>query len=188
MFRAYYIPALSVLLIVLVMAFITYPRYLALLDSYQNMKEHELAFQENEAYLEDLRSMSQFVQRRESDVVKIHSSLPSDLDLPSVMAHVNSLAAANGFSMRRVEEFVSSPARLQESPDLQQHRVDLVLTGFYGDEGENAPLRNFLEGLERSARFFQIETVSVQEDRQLVTVGDTPAGVIVRMSLLFYSY
>lgn len=186
MFRTYYIPLIVIFLTILIAVVITYPRYLAFLDSYTEMRENDLALQESEIYLEELKDMRTFLNANRSDVTKLQSAIPSSPDLPAVMNYVTNVAGANGFSLRAIEEFISAPARIREAPMLQEHRVSLVLTGSYGgQDGQGENFKNFLHEIERSARFIQVESLSIQEDRQLVVTGN---GVIIRMTLVFYSY
>lgn len=101
--------------------------------------------------LAQLKKTELKVQEHQEDFAKITQAIPSDIALPALYDHIQSLRASTGLLLESIEG-----AEQQESSDaLSRIVVSINVTGSY------EAMKQFLRALEISPRFFNVRTLSV---------------------------
>lgn len=149
------------------------PNYREIKKLMQIEKEHKQELDYQKKYLADLNNANQALGKYQDPMAKVDSSLPKDMDLPSLYHHIQDLASKNGLLLKQV-----SPPAISSADELQQGKEISLL---FPLSGSYESLKTFLTSISQSSRWLRVESVGFSSPDK-GTVFDFAIGLAV------YSY
>lgn len=167
--------------------FFTLPKYQELLSFSQEVARFQAEVQNQAVYFNSLKSASEELKNYQDKISKINSALPEDPSLSTLSAFLNQKAFQNGLILKKIvkasttkseeikaeeEEAITEAttelatttdeniSAIEENQELQETIVNLSLIGSYPS------FRNFLSAVERSARFIEVEKISINQSKE----------------------
>jgi Tfp pilus assembly protein PilO len=125
------------------------------------------------SYYKELDEISNQLEKYSGEMSKIDLALPSEIFAPVLFDFFRNKAAESGLILDVPNSITSSPSKID--PVLQEHSATLFVTGSYSS------IKNFLEVLENSARFFEVENISLGSDNK-------DSVFSANLTVKFYSY
>lgn len=131
-------------------------------------------------YFKDLKDSSEKLKNYENQLAKIDSALPKDPSLPSFFNSVSKLAQKTGTTLKEIKSTRASPST--EFPEFRETEITFIVSGFYPS------LRDFISGLERSARMVKIEDISFSVPKE-EEISPAERGIFnFELKVKIYSY
>jgi Tfp pilus assembly protein PilO len=177
--------------ILLFIAFLSFvylimPEYDALDKAKQNRKERELELRSVENYYEKIQGHVDQLEEHKENLSKIDSALPNSASFSAVANFLQTASSESGVFLETISvkssEVQSTPKKgedvgdKKELPsDVSRSLAEIQVYGHYDN------FKNFIELIERSARFFEIRNINLST----AGIEEVP---ILDLSLNFYSY
>ena len=154
----------------LLVFFLVWPEMQDLESLKSELSRKKLELQYKGEYFSHLRNLSNELEQYQEDLAKIDSALPAAPSLPSLFDFFQKTTSENGLVLRSINfSLPSSQTReeitaftgeeesisQQSLTEVQEIRFSLGLSGSY------SAFKNFLFALERSARFWEVESFSL---------------------------
>lgn len=151
-----YLPAFIILffLLVLIMGWlIIWPKFGEYSDLKQNIEIKQIELQYKEEYIAKLQGLKSKLEEKKDQVNKIGSALPDENSTPSIYKFIEESASASGMVLEGISPF--SEAVSQINSRLNETTFSINISGTY------PAFKSFLTALERSARLFDMSSVSL---------------------------
>lgn len=114
-------------------------------------------YQAKEAYLKKLDELNgQFATFEPEDVKRLRSMIPSDEDVPGILAMLEASAKASDVQLTSVNFGISDTTGLPDVAGLSA--INVTLTLLHGDYGR---FKLFLESLEANLRLFDVRSANI---------------------------
>ena len=149
-------PILSTTIIFLIdlviLGVLVFPKYQKFQELQSKIKINETDLKNNEEYLTSLNEIYSKAEGMKSQLAKIDSALPSELFLPSFLDFLQKTVSENGLILTNVS--LSETLSLKTTERIKETSLSLSVSGSY------SAFKNFLSGLEKSARLIEIPNIS----------------------------
>lgn len=147
------------------MLFLVWPSFQKLKKLKLIAQKRKIELQRQEDYYFHLRETWQKLKEHQDTLEKIDTALPSEPEIARLLNFLSQLAQENGLLLNEIGPFATKKAtflkkkqfkkeKLSSRKELQETVFPLSLSGNYHS------LKNFLEGLEKSARLIEVEEIS----------------------------
>jgi Tfp pilus assembly protein PilO len=153
------------LLIIIIFFIVLSLELLLFLPKYQNFKSSQLAIKETEQeikqyqnYFSKIEQASEELKKYSDALSKIDSALPPEPTLIPVYYFLQKNSSQSGLVFKEIGAVKT--IALEEKPVIQKHTFPVSFSGSY------FALKNFLSVLEKSARLFEIESISFSSPRE----------------------
>jgi len=133
--------------------FIIWPKFNEQADLKQSIEIKQIELTYKEQYIEKLEGIQSKLDASEGQISKIESALPSENSAPSVYKFVEESASSAGLVLNSISPFAENPSQINTR--LSETSFSLDLSGSY------SALKAFLSTLEKSARLFDMNSVSL---------------------------
>jgi Tfp pilus assembly protein PilO len=161
---------------------LVYPQYQKLIFKKEIISKKEQEFKLYDDYVKNLKENSQKLEQYQKELSKIDQALPTAPYLPEILSYLTLNSGANGLLVKKFSFSITEPKKETEKlpsktpslPLFKEIKILLSLTGSY--EG----LKNFLSSLEKSARLFEVEKISLSLTKEGLFVFD--------LAIKIYSY
>ena len=127
-----------------------WPKYQRLQELKMTIKDKQEELESRERYLADLKKISEEIDKSSESLAKIDAALPAEISLPDLYNFFLKATSQNGLILRDLT--TSGPSSF--SGRINQLTISLSLSSSYPS------FKNFLSYLEKSSRFFEIESFS----------------------------
>ena len=109
---------------------------------------------DSQAYLEKV-AKSSFISPEEN--VYLSMAVPDNFDFTAIASQLTSLAQAYGFNVTSIQadKIKSADASANKANSIQKIKINLNIIG-----GDFSRLKSFLDGMEKSAMIFDIQSIS----------------------------
>lgn len=145
---------ISIVLLVVVVVFglgIIWPKYQDFKNLQLEIGNAKLEVKYKEEYFQDLRKTLEEFQNYQSNLKKIDSALPSELDFPNLFNFLQNLAAQNELILGSIASTLQPASKEKKIGEIS---LSLSLSGTYPD------LKKFLVSLEKQAKLFETKSIS----------------------------
>jgi len=154
-----YITALSLVLAVILMVVLLWPKYQDLQELTAFLEQKETELQLKKDYFSQLRETSRKLEEYGENLSKINSALPEDPSLPSLFDYIQQTASQTGLLLEKIELRGIKPAK--KNSKIREIHLNFILSGLYPD------FKNFLSALEKSARLIQVQKIMFSTPQDL---------------------
>jgi Tfp pilus assembly protein PilO len=151
-----YLPLMLILFFVLVLVIgwiIIWPKFNDYSGLKQSIEIKEIELRYKEEYIEKLQGIKDKLDESGVQISKIASALPSENSAPSVYKFIEETASGAGLVLNDISPFQEDPSQINTR--LKETSFSLSLSGSY------SALKVFLSVLERSARLFDMNSMSL---------------------------
>lgn len=142
---------ISLLGVFIIGFFLIFPRYQNLKETNLKVQEKRTELQYKEEYFSNIRKTSDELKNYEGELSKIDSAFPADPSLPSLFNFLEKTASQNGLILKYIGTFSVNSS--EEKPAIKDISINVTVAGSY------PAFKNFLVGLEKTARFIEVENV-----------------------------
>jgi len=150
------------------------PKYQDLKISQLKIKEMQAEIKQWEEYFSNLEKTSQELEKYKDVLSKLDSAIPNELSLPSIYNFFQKTSSQSGLFLKEIGSVTTVP--IDQISEIKGHSLTISLSGSY------LSLKNFLSTLEKSARFFEIESISFSAPQK------TGEALIFNLRIKAYSY
>lgn len=172
------ITVICLLFTIVLGVFLAWPQYQDLKSLQKKNIEKKTELQYKEEYFLNLKEISEELKQYPDSLSKIDSFLPSYLSLPNLFNFLQKMSSEYGLILKTIGQLTTSS--LKEREKVQQHSLDLSLSGSYSS------FKNFLSGLEKSARLAEVEFIYFSTPKEKLLTKETPFTFNIKIK--FYSY
>ena len=147
-------PLLTLIAIALsaaVIFFFDWPKYKQFSSLEQQITDKKAELQSQKSYYEQVTKTENELQQYKDALAIINSALPEQDSVPDLLNFMQKSAAQSGLVIKQVAPFSVAP---EKDSDIRITRVNIELQGDYNG------LKQFLESLEDSARFIEVNKVT----------------------------
>ena len=165
---------------------LVWPKYQDFIDLRKKIEGKKIELKTQANYFEDLQKISKELKKYQSQISKIDSALPEKISLPEVLNFLQKISSQSGLLLKNIspktialevtkpgEEEITEETKIIKGPEIKETKINLSLTGDYPS------FKNFLSLLEKSARLFEIESISLSSDKE---------GLNFDLKIKVYSY
>jgi len=161
---------------------LVWPKYQDFIDLRKKIEGKKIELKTQANYFEDLQKISKELKKYQSQISKIDSALPEKISLPEVLNFLQKISSQSGLLLKNisptkialeVEKPKEEEIKIIKGPGIKETKINLSLTGDYPS------FKNFLSLLEKSARLFEIESISLSSDKE---------GLNFDLKIKVYSY
>lgn len=144
--------ALMLFAILLLIFFLVVPKYNQFKDLQQKIGEQQSAYDAKFAYYSEVDKVYQQIQAKKEIVDKIDSAIPSNVSYGPLVYFFQKKGMENGMITRGL--FLTKAAPINPEKNLKEIGFSLDVLGSY------SALKSFLSSLEKSARLFEVSSIS----------------------------
>jgi len=134
------------------------PKYQTLKSSRSTIKDTQQEIKQYQDYFSKIEKTSEELKKYSDALSKIDFALPSDPSLIPVYYFLQKNSAQAGLAFKDIG--VAKTSAMEEKPAIQKHTFSASFSGSY------FALKNFLSVLEKSARLFEVESISFSSPPQ----------------------
>jgi Tfp pilus assembly protein PilO len=164
----------SIIISIILVAFLVWPEYMAFSDASKQLSQKILQLENQNKYIQSLKVADSQLKEKTELVEKINSALPNEVDIPSLLEFLQKASISSGVSLNKISwESVSFGG---EKEKIKKHYFGAEITGSY------FALKNFLFAVETSARLINIEQLSFTTSSE----SNKPATIQIRASVSSY--
>jgi len=149
-----YIVTLSVILVIILIVFLVWPKYQDLRASQLAVRQGEENLRVEEEYFAEIINLSKKLRSHEGALERVDSALPDEMSLPAVFDYFQKTAAKTGLVLEEINPEGNVHTEDDASEVIETH-ISMSLSGKYDPD-----LNNFLSAIEGSARLFAVEQIS----------------------------
>lgn len=137
------------------------PNYSAFLKLQKQITERQIEVKEKQEYINSIKKIKADIEEYQEFLVKIESSLPQDVSLPSLLNFFQNKASSSGLVMDNMApsaEDASNLSTVNEEDTVQNERIkenDFQLSVM----GSFESFRSFLLSLEKSSRLVEVQSI-----------------------------
>jgi len=150
------------------------PKYQNLKSSQTTIKDTEQEIKQYQAYFSKIEKTSEELKKYSNALSKIDFALPSEPDLIPVYYFLQKNSAQAGLVFKNIG--AAKTAVMEEKPAIQKHTFPVSFAGSY------FAFKNFLSVLEKSARLFEVESISFSSPK------DKEGTFIFNLTISAHSY
>jgi len=159
---------MSIQLIILIFsAFLFLGIYFFLWPKYQNfnnlklmLKQKEIDLQNKENYFSELSQISQKLNKEyNQEISKLDLAFPISFSVFEIMLLLKKESSENGLILEKLD--ITPPSNIKkETLEIQEIPIKISLSGSYSS------IKNFLSSLQKNARFFNIQSISLSPGKK----------------------
>lgn len=156
-----YVPLIIILFFVFLLimgAFIIWPKFGEYGRLKQNVEIREIELRYKEEYIAKLEGIKRTLEENAEQVSKIESALPDEISTPSIYKFMTEAASQSGMVLDSISPFNENNSAINSR--LKEVSFSMNLTGSY------SALKEFLSIAEKSARMFDMNSVSLSNTDQ----------------------
>lgn len=142
---------ISLLVIVLLGVFYTWPEYQRVLGLTSELQERNTELRLKKNYFDSVKKADEDLKGYKEEIAKIDSAIPEKTSLPSLLNFINKTASENGLILSRIGKF--STRQSQDQSSLKEIFLEISLAGEY------SALDSFLSALEKSSRIIEADSI-----------------------------
>lgn len=164
----------SIVISLVLIAFLVWPEYRAFNDVSKQLAQKILELENQNKYIQSLKVADGQLKERAELVEKINSALPTEVDIPSLLEFLQKASISSGVSLNKINWESISLGDAKEK--IKKHYFSAEITGSY------FALKNFLFAVETSSRLINIEQLSFTTSSE----NNKPATIQIRTSVSSY--
>jgi len=151
MMNKLYITATALVLVVILIIFLLWPKYQGLRELSLIIQKKETELQSKRDYFAQLRKISQRLIEYKESLSRVDSALPEEPSLPSLFDYFQKTSSQTGLLL---EDIVFGGVKDREKGSkIKEIYISLILSGSYSD------FKNFLFAIEKSAKLIEVEKI-----------------------------
>ncbi len=136
---------------ILIVLFLVFPQYQNLSSLKQRVVDFEIALRNQENYFQKLKEINNELEKYRDSLLKIDSALPPRPSLPELFNFIQKLCSQTEMALLNIGSISTTPI---PQTQLKETRIEITIKGSYSG------FKNFLSGLEKSARLIEVENIS----------------------------
>lgn len=182
-------PVISIIIIslavILLAFFVILPEYKELNSKNFQVEEKRFEFETLEEYFRELSLKNEELEKYESKIAKIGSSLPDNPNIASVFYFIQKTAEENGIfliSTTLASSKKKSQTEKLEASEIKESKFSINVIGSYSS------FKHFLSVLEKSARLIEVEEISFSSLKEMETTIETGNLFSFDLQMRVYSY
>jgi Tfp pilus assembly protein PilO len=129
------------------------PRFNQFQTLNKEVKTKTAELQSKEKYYANLRQIDNQLRAKSSELSKVNSALPDEPSVPSVLAFLQKAGTQSGLVVKNLGDF--SISNSESNSNLKDIEFGLEISGTYSS------FKNLITVLEKSARWFEVKSVSL---------------------------
>lgn len=151
--------------------FYLYPSYTTWQEDVEKLEEAQNKLETRNQYFEELKKIDRRLEDHKEGLAKIENALPDNFSLPKLYNYLQKSGAEHGLVVKKLdsEEIKSQSDQSNNSKatstngknELKQKAINIKLSGSYSN------FKDFIKEIEKSARLFSIESVSIETPKDL---------------------
>lgn len=153
---------------------VIWPQYQNLKSKQLEIKAKTIELQNETVSYEELVKTSEELKKYPEELAKIDSALPLEVSMPSMLDFLQKKASESGLNIKQFGQAPISSSK--DNPKFKEYLLNLSLYGSYQN------LKNFILTLEKSARVFEVESISFSFP------GKKEYPFLFNLTIKFYSY
>ncbi|MFH1582643.1 MAG: type 4a pilus biogenesis protein PilO [bacterium] len=156
-----YIPLVIIaafILILVIGGIFLFPKFGQLNETKENIQAKEIELQYKKEYFNKLEELKIKLDENALEVSKISSALPFDASVPSIFKFIQETASLSGIVLNEINPFTVAP--LEGNTKINEITFMVELTGEYSS------FKEFLSVLEKSARLFEVRSLSFEQNKE----------------------
>ena len=182
---------IAVINLVLIFLFVI-PKYQELKSSAVALHEKQAQYEGKSAYFQKIAVLSESIESRKETLDKIDSALPSHVAFAPLVYFLQRKGAETGLIIKSIT-FAQGVADASQKPVAQAATNTQVKDVVFSMSiaGNYQGLKNFLASLERSARIFEVQTItfsSSQSNQNLLKLQSQSQIYNFRLEVKTHSY
>ena len=150
--------AVALFIVVLLIFFLVAPKYQQFKVFQQKIGEKQAAYDAKFAYYSEVANVYEQLMAKKDIVDKIDSAIPSNVSYGTLVYFFQKKGLENGLIMKGL--FLTRASSINPETDIKEITFSLDLLGGY------AALKSFMASLEKSARLFEVASISFGSSAQ----------------------
>lgn len=137
-------------LALLMILFLVWPNYQDFRQTRQKIERAQVEIQRGEEYVSELQTYSERLEKKQSAMDKVSSSLPSEPGVPALLNFIRSTANDYGLTLKEIGSVSRDPFK----EDINKVEMNVIVVGSYPS------FKTFVRAVENSSRIIDIKNLS----------------------------